>query len=172
VTDWAMGDEWLVLTEARRETRGDILLMRADGDGEVRSYAQSAFNETQGAVSPDGRWMAYASDESGRVEIYVDAFPTPGQRARLTVGGGAEPRWSRDGRALFFRRGAAVHVVRLGVAGARLEALSSEQLFEAGGEIRSFDVTPDGARFLINVPAAEAETKPITVLVNVASLLP
>jgi eukaryotic-like serine/threonine-protein kinase len=172
VTDWAANDQWLVLTETRRETRGDILLMRADGEGDVRNYAQSAFNETQGAVSPDGRWMAYASDESGRGEIYVDDFPTPGQRARVTVGGGAEPRWSRDGRALFFRRGAAVHVVRLGVAGARVEAISSEQLFEAGGEIRSFDVTPDGTRFLINVPAAQAETKPMTVLVHVASLLP
>jgi Tol biopolymer transport system component len=172
VTDWARGNEWIILVEATRDTRGDLVLLRADGQGDVRRYAQSAFNETHGVVSPDGRWMAYASDESGRPELYVDAFPTPGQRARLTVGGGTEPRWSRDGGEVFFRRGSEIHAVQLRPVGATLEATSSEQLFDAGAEIRSFDVTADGTRFLINVAARAAQPRPLSVVVNVRSLLP
>ncbi len=171
-TDWSRGDEWIVVVETRPDTRGDVLLMRADGEGEVRSYLQSPFNETHGVVSPDGRWMAYASDESGRPEIYADAFPTPGSRARLTVGGGTEPRWGRDDRELFFRRGSEIHAVRLRVAGATLEATSSERLFDAGAEIRSFDVAPDATRFLVNVPAPDAAPKALTVVVNFRTLLP
>jgi hypothetical protein len=172
VTDWTRDDEWIILTESRRETRDNIVLMRENGAGAVHPYAHSAFNEMHGVVSPDAKWMAYASDESGRPEIYADAFPVPGSRARLTVGGGAEPRWSGDGRIVFFRRGSAVHAVHLGVSGATLEATSSERLFDAGAEIRSFDVTPDGTRFLVNVPAAGAVAKPTSVVVNVRSLLP
>jgi Tol biopolymer transport system component len=171
VTDWSAGEQWIVITEARRDTRNDIVLMRGNGQGDVRDYATSSFNETQGAVSPDDRWLAYVSDESGRQEIYADTFPVPGHRARLTVGGGAEPRWSRDGRELFFRRGPEIHAVRLTVSGAALEATSSERLFSAGAEIRSFDVSPEGTRFLVNLPASDATPKPLSVVVNVRSLL-
>jgi Tol biopolymer transport system component len=116
--------------------------------------------------------MAYVSDESGRPEIYVDQFPAPGARARLTAGGGTEPRWRRDGGEIFFRRGSEIHAVRLQAAGATLEAVSSERLFDAGAEIRSYDVTPDGQRFLVNVPAPGAAPRPLSVIVNLRSLLP
>ena len=172
VTDWSRGDEWLIVAETTRERRGDLVLLPADGQGEVRDYARTAFNETHGVVSPDGRWMAYASDESGRPEIYADAFPIPGSRARLSVGGGTEPRWSRDGGELYFRRGSEIHAVRLRTTGATLEATSSGRLFDVGAEIRSFDVSPGGERFLVNVPAADAAPKPLSVVVNVRSLLP
>lgn len=172
VTDWSPRDEWLVLTETRRETGGDIVLMRADGEGATLGYAQSAFNETHGVVSRDGRWMAYASDESGQPEIYVDAFPAPVSRARMSVGGGTEPRWDREGGVLYFRRGSEIHAVRLRATGGTPEAASSERLFDAGAEARSYDVTPDGLRFLINVPAPEAAPQPMTVVVHVGSLLP
>ncbi len=172
VTDWSRGDEWIIVSETTRETRGDLLLMRADGRGEIRRYTHSAFNETHGVVSADGKWMAYVSDESGRQEIYVDAFPTPGNRARLTMGGGTEPRWGSDTGELFFRRGSEVHAVRLRVSDATVEATASERLFDAGAEIRSFDVGPDGQRFLVNLPAPDAAPKPLSVVVNVRSLLP
>jgi Tol biopolymer transport system component len=169
VTDWP--DEWIVVTASSRETRDDVLLIRPDGAGDTRAYVQSAFNEDHGVVSPDGKWMAYSSDESGRAEVYADAFPSPGRRARLTVGGGTEPRWSRDGSELFFRRGSTIHAVRLRASGAALEAASSEQLFDAGADIRSFDVTAGGTRFLINVPTPAAAPRPLSVIVNVSSLL-
>ena len=171
VTDWSPDQRWIVLTGSRPTTHDDVLLLPAGGEGEVVPYAQSTFNEVQGVVSPDGRWLAYASDESGRYEIYVDSFPTPGTRARVTAAGGFDPRWRADGSELFFRRGNEVHVVSHTGEGWISEALSSERLFELSTEIRSYDVSGDGQRFLVNVPKAETVRAPLTVLVNVRSLL-
>ena len=98
--------------------------------------------------SPDGRAIAYASNESGQFDIYADTFPKPGHRVRVTTAGGTEPRWSGDGRELFFRRGSEIHAVML----AGLEVRSTIRLFDAGQAIRSYDVSRDG-RFVINVPA-------------------
>lgn len=170
VTDWSQRD-WIIVAEARPGTRSDIVVLPADEGGEPRTYAQSPFNETFGVVSPDGRWMAYASDESGRFEIYLDSFPFAGQRARLTMGGGTEPRWGEGGAVVFFRRGSELHAVRPSLAGGRPEALSSERLFDAGAEIRSFDVSPDGQRFLLNVAAPDSDPRPMTVIANVSGRL-
>jgi Tol biopolymer transport system component len=172
VTDWTDDDQWIVLSETQSDSRGDIRLMRARPDGEAVDYLRTPFHETAGVVSPDGRWLAYVSDESGHDEIYVDAFPRPRSRARLTLGGGEEPRWSRDGRQVFFRRGSEIHMIGVAAAGDSLEALASERLFDAGAEIRSFDMSPGGDRFLLNMPAPGAGPRPLMVLLNVSSLLP
>ena len=172
VTDWSGDDRWIVISESQSDGRGDILLLRAAPGGEVRPYLRSPFHETHGAVSPDGQWLAYASDESGRTEVYVDAFPEPRARARLTLGGGEEPRWSRNSQQLFFRRGREVHTVRLRATANSIEALGSERLFDSGSEIRSFDVAAEGDRFLLNLPAPGSTASPLTVLVHVSSLLP
>jgi serine/threonine-protein kinase len=178
ITQWTSNGQWIVLAESRSGSGTDILLLSttpgtsaSDNGAAVREYARAPFNETFGTVSADGRWLAYASDESGAMEVYVDSFPVPGRRARLSVGGGTEPRWSLDGGAVFFRRGPEVHQVRLDIAGGAPQAASSERLFRADADIRSFDVAPDGQRFLLNVPAP-ARTAPLTVLVHVRSLLP
>jgi hypothetical protein len=104
--------------------------------------------------------------------LYVDAFPAPRARARLTVGGGTEPRWAHDGTRLFFRRGPEVHVVALARNGEALEAVSTTRLFAVEGEIRGLDVSADSTRVLVNVAAPGPSPKPMTVLVNVRSLLP
>jgi Tol biopolymer transport system component len=165
VSDWTPDDELLVITEARQGTNDDIWLAPANG-GEPRVYVQSPFNERQGVVSPDGQWLAYASDESGRFEVYVDSFPNPGRRARMTVGGGADPRWRNDGREVFFRRGTEIHAVTVALTDAMPEALSSERLFDAVSDLRAYDVSPDGQRFLLNLPERESAPRPITVIVN------
>ena len=183
VSDWSRDGRWIVLSELRPDTGSDIVLLSTHhaeknrpgatmGTADIRAYAQAPFNETYGTVSPDGRWLAYASDESGRMEIYVDAFPTPGRRGRLSVGGGTEPRWMRDGTGLFFRRDAEVHFARITFDGGAPEAVSSERLFDAGADIRSFDIAPDGKRLLLNLPVPDTRAAPLTVLVHVRSLLP
>lgn len=174
VTGWSPDGRWVVTSESRPGTGADIVLLPAaiTGGATPRVYAQAPFNETQGVVSPDGRWLAYASDESGLMEVYVDRFPAAGRRARLSIGGGSEPRWARSGRTLFFRRASAIHAVTLTGAEGALEAVSSERLFDAGAEIRSYDVTPDGTGFLLNLPQPGSATTPLTVLVHVRSLLP
>lgn len=166
VTDWSPDFQWIVISESRPDSHDDLWMVSPDGRSEPRPYAQSPFNEVQGVVSPDGRWMAYASDESGRFEIYIDSFPAPGNRARLTSGGGVDPRWKSDSGTVYFRRGAEIHAVHPNTSAVKPEAVASERLFDAGAEIRAYDVTPDGQRFLVNLPAAETERQPITVLVN------
>jgi eukaryotic-like serine/threonine-protein kinase len=171
LTDWSPDGQWFVTSQTRPGTRDDVWLVPASGTGEPRAYAQSPFNEGQGMVSPDGQWLAYASDESGRYEIYVDRFPTAGARARLTSGGGIEPRWNRDGSEIYFRRGAEIHVVRPVFSGSVPEATASDRLFDARVEIRAYDVSADGQRFLLNLPAGQTESRPISVIVNWRSLI-
>jgi Tol biopolymer transport system component len=171
VTDWSPDNRWIVVSAARPDHGTDILLVTADKAADVRPYAETPFNERFGTISPDGRWLAYASDESGQDEIYLDAFPAPGRRARVSVGGGTEPRWSADG-TLFFRRGSEVHQVTLAFPNASPQAVATRLVFDAGVDIRSFDVAPDRTRWLINVPVTAKHSAPLTAIVNVRTLLP
>jgi hypothetical protein len=90
----------------------------------------------------------------------------------LTLGGGVEPRWKKDGSELYFRRGSAIHAVTPVISGAAPEASASQRLFDAGADIRSYDVTSDGQRFLVNVPAPDNSSPAMTAIVNVFELLP
>lgn len=168
--DWSRNGLSLIVGLTDPITRDDLWLLAARGDDDPRPLVRSPFSETEATVSPDGKWIAFASDESGHNEIYMDSFPVPSQRARLTLGGGSMPRWRGDGREITFRRGREIHAVTLTPAGATLEAAATTKLFETAGDIRSYDVTSDGTRFLVNVPA-EAATPPVQVIVNWRSLL-
>jgi Tol biopolymer transport system component len=166
LTDWSPDGQWLVVNQSHPATHDDLWLVPAAPGGAARAYAQSPFNEIQGTISPDGKWLAYASDESGRYEIYVDRFPAPGTRGRLTSGGGVDPRWSHDGAEIYFRRGSEVHAVRPSFQGPLPVAASSDRLFDAKLDLRAYDVSADGKRFLLNVPSVDSAPRPITAIVN------
>jgi Tol biopolymer transport system component len=170
VSDWSADQQALIVSVSRPESRDDIWIVPAAGGAEPKPYVWSPFNELQGAIAPDGQWLAYTSDESGRFEIYVDSYPAAGRRARVTSGGGTDPRWDRAGR-LYFRRGSEIHVASIAAAGALPEALSSERLFDAGQEVRAYDVAPDGQRFLLNLPQPDAAPRPMSVIVNWRGLI-
>lgn len=170
VDAWTPDGRWLALSAVRPGTGRDVVLLRDDG-AEVIEYVRTPFNEADAAPSPDGRWLAYVSDESGREEIYIDTFPRPGRRARLTLGGAAEPRWRRDGRELYFRRGSEVHVVRLDLQDGRPVPLSTARLFDAGAALRAYDASPDGQQFLLNLPAPGTTREPLQAIANIADLL-
>ncbi len=161
--DWSRDGGLLLAGRTDAQTRDDLWVLPQIEGGTPGAYLAGSFNQTYGAFSPDGRHVAYASDESGQFEIYVDTFPQPGTRIRVTTAGGTEPRWRRDGRELYFRRGGEVHVVRLSD---RMAVASLAMLFDAGAPIRAFDVTPDGARFLVNLPASSAAPRSATMIVN------
>ena len=164
--DWSRDGRYLLIGRRNLQTRDDLWVVPPTGGAEPSAYAAGSFSQTFGAFSPNGRWIAYASDESGQSEIYIDSFPKPGTRIRVTTAGGTEPRWRGDGRALYFRRGSEVHVARLSLGQPALEVASLDRLFDAGAPIRSFDVTPDGTRFLLNLPALSAAPRSATMVVD------
>ena len=99
---WSTDGRFLVLTESGSTTGRDVWVMSA-GDRALRPLLRTAAGEGGAAISPDGRWLAYVSNETGRDEVYVAPFPGMGGRWQVSEGGGREPAWSRDGRELFFR---------------------------------------------------------------------
>jgi len=123
---------------------------------EIRDVAASPEAlESMGRFSPDGRFIAYTSDESGRSEVYVRPFPGPGARVQLSVDGGSRPIWSADGSRIYFRKDQALLSASVGVTPA-LHVTAREQLFTARYE-RDFDVTPDG-RFLMFEPVSSSRS--------------
>jgi Tol biopolymer transport system component len=168
VTDWTPDGRAIVITRSNASTRDDIWLVPIR-DGEPRPLVTTPFADTQGAVSPDGRWIAYASDDSGEFEVYVagimDRSPEPAARVRVTSGGGSDPRWRRDGRELFFRRGSEIHVATLALGRGQNELASTSMLIDTGGDLRSFDVSGDGQRFLLNLDRRSGPAPGPTTLV-------
>lgn len=118
----------LVYTELNSRTLGDLWTLSLD-DGSVSPLLRSPANERSPALSPDGHWLALASDESGIDQVYVQAYPGPGPPIRVSADGGREPVWSRDGRELFYRHGGAMMAV----------PVRTEGSFTAGRPIRLFE---------------------------------
>ena len=135
---------------------------------------QGEFNESQSQFSPDVKWIAYVSDESGTPQIYVQSFPTLNGKLQISTDGGMQPRWRRDGRELFYlapnRKLMAVTIK----AAAPFQAETPRPLFETrldGTALRhTYAVSADGNRFLLNV-APESGAPPLTIVVNWPALL-
>jgi Tol biopolymer transport system component len=133
--------------------------------------------ESQGQFSPDGRWLAYRSNESGRWEIYLRPYPGPGSQQPVSRGGGMQPRWRRDGKELFYigpdSRMMAVPI-NLPSSGERLEVGAPIPLFTVrlalpANQQFGYAVDPAGQRFLVFIGADKTSTTPITVLQNWAA---
>jgi Tol biopolymer transport system component len=129
-------------------------------------FLQTPFNETQADFSPDGRWVAYMSSESGRAEVYIRAFPA-GAKWQVTTGGANWPRWRGDGKELFYRSlaDAQLTATTISIRDGRLDFGGPRRLFEAPAGRFRFDVSPDGHRFLVNATEDENAT-PMTLVVN------
>jgi serine/threonine-protein kinase len=147
----------------------DIAMMTLDGDRKLQPFLSSEFNEVDAAFSPDARWVAYVSDQSGRSEIYVVPFPAGGGRWQISDAGGGYPRWSRDGKELFYRVQTGIMVVSIEAVGNSLRTGKPRQLFTgtyqggvaglevAGEAFGDYDVTPDGRRFVMFPAAVDTE---------------
>ena len=138
---------------------------------------KTPFEEREGQFSPDGKWVAYQSNESGRFEIYVQPFPGPGGKFQISTNGGAQPRWNKNGKEIFYvsldsKMMAAP--VKLSPDGQSLETGTPVSLFPvriAGGPLpgtnkQQYAVSSDGLRFLVNLAADEGTTSPITIIYN------
>ena len=151
-SDWLPDGSALLVTEQTEHNQRDIIVQPVDGSA-AWPYAATDADETAARVSPDGRWVAYTSDESGRAEVYLDSYPRPRQRIAISVNGGIHPVWRRDGRELYYWNDDALVAVQLGTAGGSPPAVKGRTvLFRASyhiGPNTMYDVSPDGERFVI-----------------------
>ena len=176
LNDWSKNDD-LVYATSNARTKQDLWLLPMTGDRKPRPYLASPDSEMQGKVSPDGQWIAYTSDESGRWDVYVDRFPNPGA-TRTALGSGAQPQWRSDGRELFFVGPDNTLMAVDLVPGTELTIGAPRPLFRAPmpGNLDDFRnqyvVAKDGKRFLIVTVADNEPLQPIQVIFNWTALLP
>lgn len=176
VTDWSWDGRLILCQRRDATTSGDVFVLRDGAGEEPTPVVQTSGDDRDAQFSPDGRWIAYASTESGRWEIYVQPFPGPGSPSPVSLNGGAQPRWRRDGRELFFialdeRLMAAP--MSLSTDGGSLEAGRPVVLFPTriGGAVPTASRTqyfaaPDGSRFLMNTIIDAPVASPITLILN------
>lgn len=173
-TSWSTDGRFILYSIASPVTGPDIWVLPLAGDRKPFPFADTGFDERLGQFSPDGRWVAYASSESGRSEVYVAPFPGPGGEWQISEFGGGLPRWRRDGKELFYHAPDNKLMVATVAGGAdRIDVEAVRPVFEMrvpDGEARSFyDVTSDGQRFLMIVP--EPTLAPLTLVSNWPALL-
>jgi Tol biopolymer transport system component len=160
----------LALSESSATVSGDISVLQIS-DRKVTPFLRTAFTESAPMFSPDGRWLAYVSNESGRNEVYVQPYPGPGGKWPISTGGGIEPRWNPNGRELFYRNGDRMMVVDITTQPA-FSAGNPRLLFEGQyarnpADVANYDISPDGQRFLMvkETPQAGSAAQ-INVILN------
>ena len=173
-SDWSRDGKFVAYSASDPKTGDDIWIMPTSAKEERKPFLflQTPANESRAAFSPDGRWIAYQSDESGNTEIYVRPFPGPGGKWQVSTNGGNRPRWRGDGKELFFQAGTADRImaaeIRLGPT--TVDVGAERSLFPmrpfTGGRRDVYDVTPDGKRFLVATPGNVVGSKAVTLVVN------
>jgi Tol biopolymer transport system component len=156
-----------------RETGSDVWVLPMTGsERKPVPFLTTKFNETAGRFSPDGRLVAYSSTESGRAEIYLVTFPAKDGKWQVSAAGGAAPRWSADGREVFFRDLAGkLAVAAVQRNGSDVSVGDAQPLFPLldGGLRQFYDVAPDGKRVIANstpLQDAAAAARTLNVIVN------
>jgi len=166
---WRPDGKVLAFRQLNRGTNYDIMTLAIVGDeksgwkpGELKPFVNSAFGEWEPAFSPDGRWLAYMSYESGSPEVYVRPFPGPGGKWQISTGGGGYPKWSHNGKELFYETlNNKIMAVSYSASGDSFHAdkpqlWSPGQFTERGAGIYNFDLHPDGKRFaVLKAPGTE-----------------
>jgi Tol biopolymer transport system component len=173
-THWSLDGRFIVYYQVDPKTKRDVWVLPLEGDRKPFPFLQTEANETGGHLSPDGKWMAYSSDESGGYEIYVQSFHRGGGKRQVSTKGGVGPHWRRDGKELFYYSGDGKLMSVEVKTGASFEASVPGALFEfrSGNGlvvVAPYAVSADGQRFLLNTLVDESGGAPFTVVVNWAT---
>jgi eukaryotic-like serine/threonine-protein kinase len=176
-SQWSADARFIVYCTPSPNTNWDLWVLPLLEPSKPRPFLRTRFNEVQGTLSPNGQWMAYTSDETGRFEVYVQSFPVGGNKWQVSVDGGSDPKWRLDGRELFYISPKhKLMSVKLR-PGSTFEAGVPTELFEmpVPDLVPSFPnnyvVTADGQRFLVNTVIRDAPSSPISVVINWAAEL-
>jgi hypothetical protein len=174
-SDWSADGRFMVFFQVLPKTGPDLWVRPMQGDRQPSVFLDSQFVELWPRFSPDGKWVTYQSDDSGRNEIYVRPFPGPGAPVTISVAGGNYPRWARNGTEIYFLAlDGTLMATPVSIRNGVLEAGTPVALFKSRivgrgqnvvGRRSQYDVAPDG-RFLINIEAEDAATSPISLLLN------
>ena len=171
-TSWSAQGE-IVYHLRRPETGFDVMIMEARPGSAARALLETPSNEVQGQLSPDGRWLAYTSNESNRPEVYIRA-KAGGPRRPVSVKGGIDPRWSRKSGELFYIDTTSWRLTSVAVSfrdtdivlGAPRELFEVRDVSFTAPYLSTYDVSPDGMRFLVRDPKEDVRTTPLAVLLN------
>ena len=172
-TDWSREGRFIVYRENDPTVGGDLWIWPLFGDRKPFPFQRTRFNETNARFSPDTRWVAFDSDESGRREVYVRRLEGSAEKTRVSTAGGTQPSWRRNGKELFYLAADSKIMAVSVKTGDTFEAGIPRPLFRIDSVVgiysagaSEYDVTADGERFLVNMAVAEARSLPITVVVN------
>jgi eukaryotic-like serine/threonine-protein kinase len=174
LTDWSRDGRLLVYQEPDPKTGEDIWALPLEGNRKSMPIVQTPFNDGAGQLSPDGKWIAYHSNESGHFEIYMQTFPPSRGRWQISTAGGGSPRWRADGKEIFYLTEDRERVMAVDIRASpgKVEAGVPHALFPASlsgpNILYPYDVTPDGQRFLIQEPLPQtgAGAATFTILMN------
>ena len=171
---WSLDGQQILFT--RQGASGEYLELLPVAGGEPTRFLTSKGSETNGQISPDGKWVTYASDESGNWEIYVTSFPGGAGKWQVSRGGGSEPRWRGDGKEIFYLAPSGM-LMAVPVNGEQIFATGTPTaLFQVHGrapisstDVFTYDVAKDGKRFLVNRYVKPEHVPPLTILLNTTS---
>jgi serine/threonine protein kinase len=175
IWDWSSDGRYVVFREIDTATGWDLWILPTFGERKPFPYLNTRFEEGLATVAPGGNWMAYVSDESGQREVYVQAFPKPGDKHQVSVDGGFSPIWSRDGRELFYMHPSGrMMSVAIRADAASIDVGASRILFtwtvERLSRLRGVDVAPDG-RFLMALETSEGVSRVPAVILDWPQLM-
>jgi dipeptidyl aminopeptidase/acylaminoacyl peptidase len=171
-SDWSTDGRFIICGTVDPKTRWDLWVLSV-ADQKWETFLQTPANESRAVFSPNGRWVAYESDESGKKEIYVQSFPVSGAKWQISAGGGSQPRWRGDGKELFYLSGdRKVTIVEVNTEaptfahGTPKALLDTPILKSEDHPGDQYAATADGQRFLVNTLAEERTYAPISLVLN------
>jgi Tol biopolymer transport system component len=172
VTDWSADGHWVVFEAVEQATNLDLWTIDLENGKRAAVYRRTSSNESAGRLTPDGKWLAYVSDESGSYEVYVESFPQPGERVQVSNRGGFAPQWMESGRQLVYigAGGNTAYAAEIS-ATPSLRASAARLLSPIPQEIAASSYIDDRGRFVVAKPVAQTSPPSMTVLLNWEKLL-